>query len=262
MAYLANDWDTGEEQKRVIVLSKSIAAHTYVDVRARLDNVRLLIYICTTELMNSRNLMSIQNKPLTHRQQEVLDFVRNFTSQANYPPTRRDIADQFGFRSLNAAEEHLKSLERKGMLDIDRKVSRGIRLRGQSLSGLQVIGRVAAGSPIEAIEHVEQSLEICPALFHPKADYLLRVRGDSMINAGIFEDDLVAVHKTTEVRDGQIVVARVADEVTVKRFEKLTSPRYCRLMPENPNHEPILVDMEQGDFAIEGVSVGILRLSS
>ena len=199
---------------------------------------------------------------MTTRQQEILDFIREHTQVTSYPPTRKNIADQFGFRSLNAAEEHLKALERKGVIVIDRHISRGIRLTERAEPGLSVIGRVAAGSPIEAIEHIERAVEISPALFRPRADYLLRVRGDSMINVGILEDDLVAVHKTSEIRDGQIIVARIGDEVTVKRYEKLTSLRYCRLMPENPDYEPILVDMEQGEFSIEGISVGILRLSA
>ena len=206
--------------------------------------------------------MTRETRPLTIRQQQILDFIREHIQLTSYPPTRRNIADKFGFRSLNAAEEHLRALARKGVIVVDRHVSRGIRVTERAESGLPVIGRVAAGSPTEAIEHIERTVKISPALFSPQADYLLRVRGDSMINIGILEDDLVAVHKTTEVRDGQIVVARIGDEVTVKRYEKLTSPRYCRLMPENPDYEPILVDLEAGEFSIEGISVGILRLSN
>jgi repressor LexA len=169
-----------------------------------------------------------------------------------------------GFRSVNAAEQHLRALEKKGVLDIESGASRGLRVRdGRAatrhgkLMELLVVGRVAAGSPILAEEHIQGRYQVDPAMFTPRADYLLRVRGLSMRDAGILEGDLLAVHRAHEARSGQIVVARVADEVTVKRLRRRGNA--IQLLPENPDFEPIEVDARSGEFAIEGVAVGIIR---
>lgn len=197
---------------------------------------------------------------LTERQSEVLELIKDWIRNTGYPPTRRDISDFFNFKSPNAAEEHLKALERKGVLRVIRNTSRGIQLLGvYSENELGVIGRVAAGSPILAQEHVEETVNIPRTMFEPKADFLLRVHGDSMINAGIFEGDLLAVHKTQDVRNGQIVVARIGDEVTVKRFHRDPGSRNVTLFAENPEYSPITVDLASEGFEIEGRSVGLLR---
>jgi repressor LexA len=194
---------------------------------------------------------------LTARQSQVLDLIRRHIQETGYPPTRADIAAELGFRSPNAAEEHLKALARKGALEIIPGTSRGIRL--PEPSGLPIVGRVAAGSPILAAEHIEDVCAIPPDFFRPQAHFLLRVRGDSMINAGILDGDLLAVHKTNEARDGEIVVARIEDEVTVKRLERSRRGQRIRLLAENPDYDPIEVDLTQQSFAIEGLSVGVLR---
>jgi repressor LexA len=194
---------------------------------------------------------------LTARQSQVLDLIRRHIQETGYPPTRADIAAELGFRSPNAAEEHLKALARKGALEIIPGTSRGIRL--PEPSGLPIVGRVAAGSPILAAEHIEDVCAIPPDFFRPQAHFLLRVRGDSMINAGILDGDLLAVHKTNEARDGEIVVARIEDEVTVKRLERSRRGQRIRLLAENPDYDPIEVDLTQQAFAIEGLSVGVLR---
>jgi repressor LexA len=200
---------------------------------------------------------------LTDRQSEILRLVRELTEVSGYPPTRAEIAERMGFRSVNAAEQHLRALEKKGAIEISSGASRGIRVRdGQKgragrLLDLPVIGRVAAGSPMLAEEHVQGRYQVDPNLFTPRADYLLRVRGMSMRDAGIIEGDLLAVHRTPEARTGQIVVARVADEVTVKRLRR--RGHAVQLMPENPEFEPIEVDLRQETFAIEGIAVGIIR---
>jgi repressor LexA len=197
---------------------------------------------------------------LTQRQQQVLDVVRQHIDDTGYPPTRADIAATLGFKSANAAEEHLKALARKGAIEIIAGASRGIRLPDEP--GIPVIGRVAAGSPILAQEHIEDYCDMPPSFFKPAADYFLRVQGDSMIEVGIFDEDLLAVHRTTEVRDGDIVVARIDDEVTVKRLKRGKDKRHLQLLPENPEYQPIDVDLQQQDFAIEGISVGVLRRGS
>jgi repressor LexA len=203
------------------------------------------------------------SEPLTERQTEVLRLIRDLTEVSGFPPTRAEIADKMGFRSVNAAEQHLRALERKGVLEIASGASRGIRVRDRGgarlgrLLELPVIGRVAAGSPMLAEAHVQAHYQIDPNLFTPRADYLLRVRGMSMRDAGILEGDLLAVHRTQEVRSGQIVVARLADEVTVKRFRRRGNA--AQLLPENPDFEPIEVDLRQGDLAIEGIAVGVIR---
>lgn len=194
---------------------------------------------------------------LTARQEQVLQLIKQWIDDTGYPPTRADIARELGFRSANAAEEHLKALARKGAIEMIPGASRGIRLPGEP--GIPVVGRVAAGNPILAEENIEEYCEIPAQTFHPSADYFLRVRGDSMINAGIFEDDLLAVHRCSEANNGQIIVARIGDEVTVKRLKRDGRSRRLQLLPENPDYEPIEVDLEQQEFAIEGLSVGVLR---
>jgi repressor LexA len=197
---------------------------------------------------------------LTQRQEQVLDVIRRHIDDTGYPPTRADIALELGFKSANAAEEHLKALARKGAIEIIAGASRGIRL--PESAGIPIVGRVAAGSPILAQEHIEDYCAMPPSFFSPAADYFLRVSGDSMIEAGIFDDDLLAVHRTTEVRDGDIVVARIDDEVTVKRLKRSKNQQFLQLLPENPDYEPIEVDLQLQDFAIEGVSVGVVRRTS
>ncbi|MEX1666064.1 transcriptional repressor LexA [Zhongshania arctica] len=197
---------------------------------------------------------------LTARQSEVLQLIKDHIGETGYPPTRAEIAKQLGFKSPNAAEEHLKALARKGSIEIIAGASRGIRLP-ENL-GLPIIGRVAAGSPILAEAHIEDYCDMPGSIFSPSADYFLRVKGDSMINAGIFDDDLLAVHRTNTVRNGQIVVARIDNEVTVKRFKQQKSKFHISLLAENPDYPPIDVDLREQDFAIEGLSVGILRRGS
>ncbi|HAN68335.1 MAG TPA: LexA repressor [Halieaceae bacterium] len=194
---------------------------------------------------------------LTQRQQQVLDIIRQHIDQTGYPPTRADIARELGFKSANAAEEHLKALARKGAIEIIAGASRGIRLPENP--GLPIIGRVAAGNPVLAQEHIEDHCAIPADFFRPAADYLLRVTGDSMQDVGILDGDLLAVHRTAEARNGDIVVARIDDEVTVKRFRRGSSRHLIELQAENPDYAPILVDLRTQAFAIEGLSVGILR---
>ena len=192
---------------------------------------------------------------LTPRQAEILEFIRAFTEASGFPPTRAEIARELGFRSANAAEEHLRALARKGVVELLSGTSRGIRLKAGA--GLPVVGRVAAGRPILAEQHVTHHYQLDPALFQPRADYLLRVRGLSMRDAGILDGDLLAVHRTPEARSGQIVVARLQDEVTVKRFFR--RGRRVELRPENPEFEIIVVDVGRDPLVIEGLGVGILR---
>ena len=201
---------------------------------------------------------------LTDRQSEILKLIRELTEVSGYPPTRAEIAERMGFRSVNAAEQHLRALEKKGAIDISSGASRGIRVRDARPGGrvgrlleLPVIGRVAAGSPMLAEEHVQGRYQVDPNLFTPRADYLLRVRGMSMRDAGILEGDLLAVHRTAEARTGQVVVARLADEVTVKRFKR--RGHTVQLLPENPDFEPIEVDLRNEPMVIEGVAVGVIR---
>ena len=201
---------------------------------------------------------------LTERQSEILKLIRELTEVSGFPPTRAEIAERMGFSSVNAAEQHLRALERKGALEIAPGASRGIRVldakpaRGLGrLLDLPVIGRVAAGSPMLAEEHLQGRYQVDPNLFTPRADYLLRVRGMSMRDAGILEGDLLAVHKTDEARTGQVVVARLADEVTVKRFKR--RGHAVQLVPENPDFEPIDVDLRRDALVIEGIAVGVIR---
>jgi repressor LexA len=203
--------------------------------------------------------MDSLNTNLTSRQAEVLDLVRTYISDTGYPPTRADIARELGFRSANAAEEHLKALARKGAIEMIPGASRGIRLPEDS--GLPIVGRVAAGSPILAAEHIEDRVDVPPNFFQPRADYLLRVQGDSMRDVGIMDGDLLAVHRTTEARNGEIVVARIEDEVTVKRLQRTKQRNKLILLPENPDFQPIEVDLKQQNVQIEGLGVGVLRQS-
>src|SRR3954471_4101306 len=201
---------------------------------------------------------------LTDRQAEILRLVRELTEVSGYPPTRAEIAEKMGFRSVNAAEQHLRALERKGAIDIASGSSRGIRVNEARPAGkagrlmeLPVVGRVAAGSPILAEEHLSGSYQVDPNLFTPRADYLLRVRGLSMRDAGILEGDLLAVHKTDEARTGQVVVARLADEVTVKRFRR--RGHAVELPPENPDFEAIQGGPDRDPLTNEGGAVGVIR---
>lgn len=198
-------------------------------------------------------------RQLTPRQKEILHMIQEFIADYGMPPTRADIARELGFKSANAAEEHLRALQKKGVLDLVPGASRGIQLKDslREQMGLPLVGRVAAGSPILAEEHIETHYKIDPTLFNPKPHYLLRVHGMSMRDAGILDGDLVAVHRTPEVRSRQIVVARVGDEVTVKRYRQEGSLVW--LLPENEEFEPIQVDLNKQTMVIEGVVVGVIR---
>jgi len=227
------------------------------------------------------------DKPkLTPRQQQIFELIQRAIARTGAPPTRAEIAAELGFRSANAAEEHLQALARKGVIELLGGTSRGIRLKAGTLRtvnetrkredaserqglpfnlhlpGLEqlvlpLVGRVAAGHPILAQEHVEQSYAVEPSLFAKRPDYLLRVRGMSMKDAGILDGDLLAVARTAEARNGQIVVARLGDEVTVKRFQR--SARGIELLPENPDFEPIIVPPDHPEFSLEGLAVGLIR---
>ncbi|MBE2898912.1 transcriptional repressor LexA [Pasteurellaceae bacterium TAE3-ERU1] len=204
-------------------------------------------------------------KSLTPRQQQVYDFLREHLESTGMPPTRMEIAKELGFRSANSAEEHLKALSRKGVIEILSGTSRGIRLLLEDDSapaanedeGLPLVGRVAAGEPILAQEHIESTYHVDPSMFTPQAHFLLKVYGMSMKDVGIMDGDMLAVHRTKDVRNGQIVVARIDDEVTVKRLEKKGSTVY--LHPENEELSPIVVDLREQSLDIEGIAVGIIR---
>lgn len=233
--------------------------------------------------------MSNDKPKLTPRQQEIFELIQRAIARTGAPPTRAEIASELGFRSANAAEEHLQALARKGVIELVGGTSRGIRLKAGTLrtvnetrkrsdapatkngSGLPfnlhlpgleqlvlpLIGRVAAGSPILAQEHVEQTYSVEPGLFARRPDYLLRVKGMSMKDVGILDGDLLAVARTKEARNGQIVVARLGDEVTVKRF--MRNAQGIQLLPENPDFQPIVVSPDQEDFELEGLAVGLIR---
>jgi len=196
---------------------------------------------------------------LTPRQNQILEMIQEFIAEYGMPPTRAEIARELGFRSANAAEEHLRALQKKGVLELMPGASRGIQLKDslRDQLGLPLVGRVAAGNPILAEEHIEGRYQIDPALFNPKPHYLLRVNGMSMKNAGILDGDLVAVYRTPEVRNRQIIVARLEDEVTVKRYRQDGSLVW--LLPENEEFEPIRVDLSSQSMVIEGVVVGVIR---
>ncbi len=213
---------------------------------------------------------------LTARQQQILELVQHAIARTGAPPTRAEIAAQLGFKSANAAEEHLQALARKGVIELVSGTSRGIRLKGSGRPGsarsdafsltlpgmaqlaLPLVGRVAAGSPILAQEHVDQTYHIEPSLFVHRPDYLLRVRGMSMRDAGIMDGDLLAVQSTREARNGQIVVARLGDDVTVKRFHR--QKNQIELHAENPDYPTIVVQPGE-PFEIEGLAVGLIRNS-
>ena len=202
---------------------------------------------------------------LTTRQQRVLDWIRNHVETVGRPPTRAEIAAGLGFSTASSAEDHLRALEKKGVLEIEAGASRGLRLKnvpGVAIDGtLPLVGRVAAGTPLLAVEHIEARYRIDPDLFTPRADYLLRVQGLSMRDAGILHGDWLAVHQSAEARSGQIVVARIGglagDEVTVKRLQR--RGREVVLVAENPDFAPIVVDPKKTPLAIEGIGVGIVR---
>ena len=196
---------------------------------------------------------------LTSRQQQLLSLIQRGIRETSRPPTRAEIAEELGFRSVNAAEEHLRALERKGVIELLPGTSRGIRLKDalREQMGLPLVGRVAAGEPILAEEHIEDRYQIDPSLFESEPHFLLRVRGMSMRDAGILDGDLVAVHRSADVRNRQIVVARLEDEVTVKRYRQ--EGHQVWLMPENPDFDPIEIDLREQAMTIEGVVVGVMR---
>ena len=204
-------------------------------------------------------------RPLTPRQKQILNFISEFIDKHRFPPTRSEVSAHFGFKSPNAAEAHLRALEKKSVIGIERGVSRGITLLPMSVTELPVrdqpvlplVGRVAAGSPVLAQENIEDEYRVDPTLFPQKPHYLLRVEGMSMKDAGILHGDLLAVHRTPEALNGQIVVARLGDEVTVKRFRRRGSQ--VKLLPENPDFEPIRIDLYSQELAIEGLGVGVIR---
>jgi repressor LexA len=205
---------------------------------------------------------------LTTRQEQILNLIRDAIENTGFPPTRAEIANELGFKSANAAEEHLQALARKGAIEISPGTSRGIRLIGSSVEAipmpppalmmaLPLVGRVAAGSPILAQEHVEATYSVDPSMFSARPDFLLKVRGWSMRDAGIMDGDLLAVKKVDSAKNGQIVVARIGDDVTVKRYKKTGS--VVELLPENPDFKVIRVDPEADEFALEGLAVGLMR---
>lgn len=196
---------------------------------------------------------------LTPRQQQILNLIKHHIDDTGYPPTRAEIATHLGFKSPNAAEEHLRALARKGVIEMISRTSRGIRLLEQKPEGLPLVGRVAAGEPITALENIEDYLEVAANMFYPRADYLLRVEGMSMKDVGIMDGDLLAVHKSATAESGQIIVARIDDEVTVKRLKKTRKRHEILLLPENETLHPILVDLKHQSFSIEGLGVGVIR---
>ena len=223
--------------------------------------------------------MDVESPKLTARQQQILDLVQSAIERTGAPPTRAEIANELGFKSANAAEEHLQALARKGVIELVGGTSRGIRLKSDTLREvnrsrgerqamfplaglaqltLPLIGRVAAGSPILAQEHVEQSYTVEASMFAQSPDFLLKVKGMSMKDIGIMDGDMLAVKQTREARNGQIVVARIGEEVTVKRFQRLRGGG-IELLPENPDFEPIIVESGDESFAIEGLAVGLIR---
>ena len=221
--------------------------------------------------------MEVESPKLTARQQQILDLVQSAIERTGAPPTRAEIANELGFKSANAAEEHLQALARKGVIELVGGTSRGIRLKSDTLRALNeargeqyslplpslsqlslpLVGRVAAGSPILAQEHVEQTYLLEASMFPRRPDYLLKVKGMSMRDAGIIDGDLLAVQKSREARNGQIVVARLGDEVTVKRFRRTRTT--IELLPENPDFQPIIVPFGDVDFQLEGIAVGLVR---
>ncbi|OUS08088.1 repressor LexA [Gammaproteobacteria bacterium 54_18_T64] len=200
-------------------------------------------------------------KDLTARQKEIVELIQRHIEDTGFPPTRVEIANELGFRSANAAEEHLRALHRKGAIEMIPGASRGIRIvdNNKAPKGIPIVGHVAAGNPILAEENIDDYCEVPAKLFHPPADFFLRVRGESMRDIGICDGDLLAVHKTPVAENGQVVVARIEDEVTVKRLKKTRSRYVISLLPENELFEPITVDLREQEFAIEGVYTGVIR---
>lgn len=229
------------------------------------------------ESPHGQDAMEVESPKLTARQQQILDLVQSAIERTGAPPTRAEIANELGFKSANAAEEHLQALARKGVIELVGGTSRGIRLKSDTLRALNeargrqfslplpslsqltlpLVGRVAAGSPILAQEHVEQTYLLEATMFPRRPDYLLKVKGMSMRDAGIIDGDLLAVQKSREARNGQIVVARLGDEVTVKRFRRTRTT--IELLPENPDFQPIIVPFGDVDFELEGIAVGLVR---
>ena len=197
---------------------------------------------------------------LTARQQQIFDLIKDNLDETGYPPTRAEIAQKLGFRSANAAEDHLRALARKGVIEMIPGASRGIRIVEQC-SGIPIVGRVAAGEPILAEQNIEDYQEVPSSTFYPHADYFLRVQGQSMVNVGIMDGDLLAVHQQPTAENQQIVVARVDGEVTVKRLKRMRSKHEIQLLPENHDYSPISVDLRHQDFAIEGLAVGVVRVA-
>ena len=199
--------------------------------------------------------------PLTRRQTQILDFIRRCLARHGAPPTRAEIVEHFGFRSPTAADDHLRALARKRAIELVPGTSRGIRLSeaANEALGLPLVGRVAAGEPIMSDAGIESRVPVPHDLFRPHADFLLRVRGESMRDAGILDGDLLAVHHTPTAHNGQIVVARMGDEITVKRFQR--DGHHVRLLPANPDFAPIRVDLNRQELAIEGLAVGLIRAS-
>lgn len=195
---------------------------------------------------------------LTARQQQILRLIETSIEETGYPPTRAEISKTLGFKSPNAAEEHLRALARKGAIEMVPGASRGIRLPAKS-TGIPLVGHVAAGNPILAEENIEDYVNVPHSLFHPAADYFLRVHGDSMKDAGILDGDLLAVHRTSEANNGDMVVARIDDDVTVKTLKRDSRGYLVELLPENPDYSPIVVDLRENQFAIEGLGVGVIR---
>jgi repressor LexA len=225
------------------------------------DQRQITVYIYS----NPYEHPAMTEKKLTIRQKEILNFISQFIEKHKFPPTRSELSAHFGFRSPNAAEAHLRALEKKSMIGIERGAARGIsllplaadELPPSANTPLPLVGRVAAGSPLLAQENIEDEYRVDPSLFPQKPHYLLRVEGMSMQDAGILDGDLLAVHRTPEAHNGQIVVARVDDEVTVKRFRRQGS--LVLLLPENPDFEPIEIDLRRQELAIEGLGVGVIR---
>ena len=196
---------------------------------------------------------------LTARQQQIFDLIRDNLDETGYPPTRAEIAQQLGFRSANAAEDHLRALARKGVIEMIPGASRGIRIVEQ-YSGIPIVGSVAAGEPILSEQHIEDYQEVPSSTFQPHADYFLRVQGQSMIDVGIMDGDLLAVHQQPTAENQQIIVARVDGEVTVKRTQAHKRKHEIQLLPENRDYSPILVDLRAQEFSIEGLAVGVVRV--
>ena len=194
---------------------------------------------------------------LTARQREILAFIERMLAEHGRPPTRAEICTEFAFRSPNAAETHLRALAAKGAISLDEGLARGIRLTAPTPIGLPLVGQVSAGQPMLAIEHIEGHYALPSGLFGASADYLLRVRGQSMSEAGILDGDLLAVQRCADARNGEIVVARIGDDVTVKYFERHAT--HIRLLPANPDFQPLLVDASNTEFSLEGRAVGLLR---